>query len=190
MTNFIHQQYINDLSLCDKIIDFHRMCPVKKQGRTYGGINTAVKKSTDCDLTLIQDLSKEYVNELQLVTNAYKKQFDQCDAGGTPWGITDGINVQYYAPSEAYFGWHCERGSGADPISSRHLAFMTYLNDVDDAGETEFLYQGIKIQPKKGLTLIWPVDWTHTHRGIASPTQDKYIVTGWYNFVQKQLNGE
>jgi hypothetical protein len=59
---------------------------------------------------------------------------------------------------------------------------MTYLNDVDDGGETFFYYQDLKIKPKKGLTLIWPVDWTHTHCGIVSPTQTKYIVTGWISF--------
>jgi hypothetical protein len=58
---------------------------------------------------------------------------------------------------------------------------MTYLNDVPRGGETEFLYQGIKVEPKKGLTLIWPADWTHTHRGLPAPT-DKYIITGWLNF--------
>ena len=57
---------------------------------------------------------------------------------------------------------------------------MTYLNDVTDGGETEFMYQKLKIKPKKGLTLIWPADWTHTHRGIPSMTQVKYIATGWY----------
>ena len=60
---------------------------------------------------------------------------------------------------------------------------MTYLNDVTDGGETEFLHQGLKVQPQKGLTLIWPADWTHTHRGVASPTQEKAIVTGWFNYV-------
>ena len=41
----------------------------------------------------------------------------------------------------------------------------------------------IKLKPKKGLTVIWPAEWTHTHRGIASMTQDKYIVTGWLCLV-------
>jgi hypothetical protein len=62
---------------------------------------------------------------------------------------------------------------------------MTYLNDVNDQGETEFYHQNIKIKPEKGLTLIWPADWTHTHRGITSPSENKFIVTGWYNFYQK-----
>jgi hypothetical protein len=62
---------------------------------------------------------------------------------------------------------------------------MTYLNDVNDGGETHFYHQELKVQPRKGLTLIWPADWTYTHRGIASPTEDKYIVTGWYSYHTK-----
>ena len=59
---------------------------------------------------------------------------------------------------------------------------MMYLNDVTDNGETEFLHQNLKIIPEKGKLVIWPSDWTHTHRGITSTTQEKYIITGWFNF--------
>ena len=60
---------------------------------------------------------------------------------------------------------------------------MTYLNDVNDGGETEYYYQKVKIKPVKGLTLIVPVDWTFTHRGIVSLTETKYIVTGWFSYL-------
>ena len=59
---------------------------------------------------------------------------------------------------------------------------MMYLNDIDDEGGTEFFYQKRKVKPKKGRIVIWPADWTHTHRGVTSMTQEKYIVTGWYSF--------
>jgi hypothetical protein len=52
------------------------------------------------------------------------------------------------------------------------------------SGGTEFLHQELIVQPVKGKSLIWPVDWTHTHRGIPSPTQDKYILTGWFEFLE------
>ena len=61
---------------------------------------------------------------------------------------------------------------------------MTYLNDVTDQGETEWLHQNLKIKPKKGLTIFWPTDWTFVHRGITSPSQEKYIATGWYNYIE------
>ena len=31
---------------------------------------------------------------------------------------------------------------------------MTYLNTVTDGGETEWFHQQIKIQPRKGLTVM------------------------------------
>ena len=60
---------------------------------------------------------------------------------------------------------------------------MTYLNDVTEGGETEWYYQKLKIKPKKGLTVIWPADWTYQHRGIPSKTHHKYIITGWFSFI-------
>jgi hypothetical protein len=61
---------------------------------------------------------------------------------------------------------------------------MIYLNDVTDGGGTEFYHQNLIFQPVKGKALIWPSDWTYTHRGIPSPTQDKYILTGWFEYLE------
>ena len=63
---------------------------------------------------------------------------------------------------------------------------MTYLNDGEDGG-TEFLYQKIASPAKKGLTLIWPANWTHTHRGIISSTNEKIIITGWFSLDNLKL---
>jgi len=60
---------------------------------------------------------------------------------------------------------------------------MTYLNDVYEEGGTEFLCQKLKVDARKGLTLIWPADWTHMHRGVVSRTEEKYIITGWFSFL-------
>ena len=59
---------------------------------------------------------------------------------------------------------------------------MVYLNTVKDGGETQFYFQDHKEKAEQGKLLIWPVDWTHLHRGIPSPTENKYIFTGWYTF--------
>ena len=60
---------------------------------------------------------------------------------------------------------------------------MTYLNTVTNGGGTEFVYQKREIQARQGLTLVWPAHFTHTHRGIPSMTEDKYIITGWLEFL-------
>ena len=92
--------------------------------------------------------------------------------------MTEGANIQWYPPGGGYHSWHCERTS---KFENRCLVWMTYLNDVPNAG-TNFKYQNITTPPKKGLTIIWPTDFTHTHSGQISKTHEKYIITGWFNF--------
>jgi hypothetical protein len=96
------------------------------------------------------------------------------------WSLQDGFNIQKYKPKQAFHGLHCER-SGLNSCK-RHLVFMTYLNDIKQGGETEFYYQKFKIKPEKGLTVIWSADWTFTHKGHTTIDEDKYIITGWYEF--------
>ena len=60
---------------------------------------------------------------------------------------------------------------------------MNYLNSVKEGGETAWHHQKLKVKPEKGLTVIWPVDWTFTHKGYTTINEDKYIITGWYNFT-------
>lgn len=57
--------------------------------------------------------------------------------------------------------------------------FTTYVNDVTDGGGTEFHYQRIVTAAVKGKTVIFPAALTHLHRGVMSPTQHKYLLTGW-----------
>ena len=185
--SFIYQSYISDLSLCDRIIQAYWDTPDKPQGEVgavseSGIVDKTIKDSVD--ILLEGALKDDYFSQLRPVVDAYKQKYPQCDMY-SPWGVVQNTNIQYYKPGGGFFAWHTERTIGADRlIASRHLVFMTYLNDVTDGGETEFQLQGVKVQPRKGLSLIWPADWTHTHRGITSPTQEKFIVTGWFNFLR------
>jgi hypothetical protein len=95
----------------------------------------------------------------------------------TSWSI----RCQHYRPGGGFKLPHFERSNYAN--TTRMLVWMTYLNDVTDGGGTHFLYQKHTFEAKKGRTLIWPPDFTHTHVGVVSPTQHKYIITGWMNYV-------
>lgn len=181
LDNFMGAWYLDDTSICDRLIDFHKNSPNQHQGTIGKGVNPSVKDSTDVELK--DDIVMiEYFDQLKLVTAEYIKKYPWCN-GYNPFALTQVALVQHYKPTSAYFGWHSERIGTREIATTRHLVFMTYLNDVDDGGETEWFHQNLKIKPEKGLTVIWPTDWTFTHRGVASPTQDKYIVTGWFNFI-------
>lgn len=188
MENFIYQQYLDDLSICDKLIEYHRNDKEKSYGELYNSKGESIvepdkKFSIDSRLDPLSDMMREYAVPLQKVVNGYIEKYPWCNEYA-PWGVIDVTNIQYYpAGAGGFKTWHTERGNGSGIMVSRHLVFMTYLNDVTDEGETEFFHQKLKIAPRKGLTVIWPVDWTYTHRGIVSPTQDKYIITGWFNFM-------
>jgi hypothetical protein len=185
--NFIGAWYFEDLTVCDEIISHFKLNPNKSLGKQYVpavkqlSVIPEIKDSIDCVFEKETELFQRYIKNLQCIVHEYIKKFPWCDQYD-PWTIAETVNIQYYKPGAGYHGWHTERSTATSPNSSRHLVFMTYLNDVEDSGETEFINQKIKIKPRKGLTLIWPADWTYTHRGITSLTQEKYIVTGWFSF--------
>ena len=185
MDNFIHRAYLSDTSVCDELIQMFTASDGKVLGCTAEGVNRDIKASTDITFNAKEikysPALVKYFSMLQKVCDQYIKLYPACDSYA-PWGV-ENFNIQHYAPNEGYFSWHCERGNSQRTLTRRHLVWMTYLNDVQDAGGTEFLHQKEVVQPRKGLTLIWPVDWTYTHRGIPSPTEHKYIITGWYDYV-------
>ena len=94
------------------------------------------------------------------------------------------FNIQKYNPGDHFSHLRCERTS----LNSLHrlFAFMTYLNDVEQGGKTNFDYYGIKVKPEIGKTLIWPAEWTHAHTGEVLKSGTKYIVTGWLHFPVKE----
>ncbi len=92
-----------------------------------------------------------------------------------------GFKIQKTKPSEGYHIWHCEN---ANPLNkTRCISFILYLNDIEQGGETEFLYLSKRVQPKAGRLLIFPAGFTHCHRGNPPLSGDKYIATGWMEYV-------
>jgi len=67
------------------------------------------------------------------------------------------------------------------------LVFLTYLTDNPDGG-TYFKYQDIYCPAIKGLTLIWPADFTFTHCGVVDYNLPKHIITGWFSYHGQQHN--
>ena len=190
MNNFIHEDYIADVNICDGLIKwYHRNKKYHYKGvlgSESGGkeIDITRKHSTDFSFenekTATVGVVDAYNKELQIILNRYLDIYSFANKVD-PFKIIERVNIQHYKPTEGYRTFHCERGSKTRYLM-RYLVFQTYLNTVEDGGETEFFYQQYKCKAVKGKTLIWPVDWTHTHRGIVSPTEDKYIITGWYSF--------
>ncbi len=185
---FIHGCYIPD-RICDDLVHYFDEHPDRHVSGKILDVNDNLavdnnrKTSTDIGFDILHDeednrLCRPYLSVLNLCIKEYEYKYDRARWIAS-YGITEGLNLQKYEPGEGYKNWHCERNGLKD--QTRCLVFMTYLNDVPDGG-TEFLYQQMCSPAKKGLTLIWPSDWTHTHRGQISETTKKYILTGWLNY--------
>jgi hypothetical protein len=122
-----------------------------------------------------------YYAELQRCLQQYVEQHPMLKQVGL-YRVTESPAIQHYRPGGGFKLPHFER-SGYD-TTTRMLVWMTYLNDVKDGGGTHFVYQKHTFEARKGRTLIWPSDFTHTHVGVVSPTEHKYIITGWMNYVR------
>ncbi len=187
-SSFIGGWHIDE-KVCDDLISYFKANKHRaKQGATYfkdiSKTNNDVKESLDINFDTRQEhtiapILNTYLGKLQETLFLYLEKFRH--ANHVEKFKAEHFNLQWYRPGGGFKKWHCERCGTHD--SDRHLVFMTYLNDVTDGGATEWKYQKLKIQPRKGLTVVWPTDWTHTHRGLPSKTQDKYIMTGWLNFI-------
>lgn len=127
--------------------------------------------------TVNRDLSHEFDQYLHACFLDYLREYGQLTSA--PLISTD-QKLQRTEPGGGYHVWHYENQGAFH--SQRTLVWAIYLNDIpENEGETEFLYQKRRIQPKRGTCVIWPAAYTHVHRGNPVYTHNKYILTGWYN---------
>jgi|TARA_B100001094_G_C18179880_1_gene800252 hypothetical protein len=114
--------------------------------------------------------------------NCYNQYITKYDLTQTTTHTLDGyVKIQKTVPGQGYHVWHWEQ----DSVHHGHrlLLVMLYLNDVEEGGETEFLYQGIRVKPKQGSIMICPGSFTHTHRGNPPLTGEKYVMNTWAVYI-------
>ena len=179
--SFVSGWYIDE-KICDDLIQlFKDNKEHQKVGVSGGPFNVQKNVKDSIDLGIHPDWDEPrfvaYKNALKECVQLYQNEYPEVK-GFNAFGMTEGANIQYYSPGGGYFAEHCERTS---KMESRCLVWMTYLNSVPNAG-TNFKYQKLTTPAEKGLTLIWPTDFTHTHSGQISDTHEKYIITGWFGY--------
>ena len=183
MEDFILTDKVDE-GVCKNLINifecnskFHFEGQVSGTGGEYDHVDISQKKSTDLELSNFTfPVIQEYYNLLQKILVGYLQSYPEVNTLPTFTATT--ARIQKYDKDGHFNSWHHERGSGN--TQKRCLVYMTYLNDVEEGGETYFKYQNKKIKPEVGKTIIWPSDWTHTHKGVSPKSGFKYIATGWY----------
>ena len=184
--HFIGCWNLENNNLCEEITNFFEQNKnLQKPGASGMGMNTKIKKSTDIkidpnDLEKPQfEIFKQYINELHKCFLDYQNQWPFLKSMIKTVDVP-AFNIQKYSSGGHFASIHSERTT----LNTLHrlFAWMTYLNDVEDGGQTNFKHYGIKIKPEVGKTLIWPAEWTHAHTGEVLKSGKKYMITGWMHF--------
>lgn len=185
--HFIGSWYIDEKPL-DELIDYFNSSHVKHTpGKLENGQLDKTKK--DCIELLVTpkeieegqlDIFRKYLKEIISCFNDYRDEWPFL-SNKNPKIYIGPLLIEKFLVSGHHSEYHCDRMN----ILSSHkaLSWITFLNDVKDGeGFLEFKHFNCSIQPKKGLTLIWPSDWTHIHRQNILKTQDKFIAKGCFQF--------
>jgi hypothetical protein len=170
-------------NMIDNYVNYFNKC--EQQGAVY---------SREVDKTLVEDSSIDTIRDMnvpmtynnkpfidmffQEIYSLYTQKYSYLKQLATH-NILE-VKIQKTKIGGGYHIWHCENSKMKS--RNRILAFMAYLNDVAEGGETEFLYQRCRFKPEKNTMLVWPAQFTHVHRGNPPLSNDKYIITGWVEY--------
>lgn len=175
---------------CKHLINRYETDPISLEVRNSGatiGYNgfqaLKVKQSEDIHITkykefeiedktlslALEKLLRNYVDHLCDNLNPYFTELTQVDYEDS------GFQIQKTTP-HGFYNWHC------DAFKTRFFTYIFYLNDVHNAGETQFA-NGRKVKPEEGKALLFPAGWEYLHRGIAPVDEIKYIATGWVSAI-------
>lgn len=184
MTDFIEEYKCSD-NICDDLIEFYKQNKNLHSEGLVGMGNLDKNKKDSIDLSILSNDNPEPIdNYKKFIWDSvydYVEKYSMLKDVAA-FSIKESINIQKYPIGGGFKVWHCEREGQLSTSIKRLLVFMTYLNDVEDGG-TEFKYYNKIIKAEKGKTIIWPSDWTHTHRGQTSHTKEKMIITGWLSHL-------
>jgi len=182
--SFIFEQ-INSLSqeFCSEIIErFENAKDEQYEGRIgqRADQDSSIKKSTDLVVSGKEnwkDVDRALFRSLGLAIKEFRENYPFFKGPFKDMGY----GIQRTNAGEHYH-WHIDGGS--HEFSHRQLVAIWYLNDVaGPGGETEFLFQNIKVKPEIGKLILFPPFWTHEHRGVTLDNGVKYIATTWVVFA-------
>jgi len=148
---------------------------IKKEDSTYflGEENTYFS----ADILLL----KEFAEIMWVCYDIYAEEYGILE-GVARHKIAHIVRVQKTEPGQGYHVWHCD--NAGRNTANRLLVVSLYLNTIEEGGETEFLYQSIRVPPVEGTLVFFPAGWTHPHRGNPPLKGSKYILTTWLEYIE------
>ena len=131
-----------------------------------------------------EDVQMLLLDKMQEYLAKYKTMFSIDDKVWPPQLAFEQFRIKKYEPNgKDEFAFHVDVGNHA--TARRFLVFFWYLNDVEEGGETEFLYANLKVQPKKGTLLVHPAGFPYYHKGNVPISDDKHVLISWLSYTPK-----
>lgn len=164
---------------CRAMIRQFEKDPHKGPGITMGGLNVAVKDSTDLCLSSHESwktFDEILCKSIGVIWIRFLEHLKRCDMRiDLHSGFRDnGYNIKKYEKGRGHYDWH--QDSHIYPNANNHRAFtiLWYLNTVKEGGETCF--RNRTISPVQGKALIFPSTFTYMHKGCMPVSGPKYII--------------
>lgn len=187
--HFISSWSINEENL-DEIVEYFNL---SHENHAQGAYKTGLidKTKKDCiELSIKPKVVDEkklnfffnYLNKIKICYEDYIKQWGYLQNNSQKIYIGS-IKIEKYLLSGHNKEYQCDRND----IHSSHksLSWITFLNSIEkEEGYMNFKYFDYSVQPKKGLTLMWPSDWTHMNNHDVMKTQDKFSIRGNIQFTE------
>ena len=176
ISNFIETYKIpNDI--CENFIKYHKKNKEYKRKGTIKNDVMNLKEKDSTDVFFYNESKQDFiVNFFKLLATFVNHYMNKYEIGGLLHSAQS-HKIQHYKKNKGYFKKHYEKFNLQEV--NRELVYMLYCNDVKNGG-TNFPFQNIKTECKKGSLIIWPAFFTHPHQGIISKDKEKYIATGWF----------
>lgn len=171
-----------DPSVCDKIIELfeqdeqHHVHTHTDGFRSFKEVNITTTPGWE-------DVQKLLGEKALTYTDAYKQVFNLPDYAWQEPHAFEQFRMKRYLPNdEDCFGPHVDVGD--HDSARRFLVFFWYLNDVEEGGETVFLFdEKIAVKPKKGSLMMFPPMWTHPHEAMKPISGPKFIIGGYLHYI-------
>lgn len=183
LDDFVYEEKLIDDEICDQLVQWyvdnkelqHEACsknPDTDQNEVRPDVLLATRSWLNGDAW---DL---LYNSINISVSRYITQ-----TKGWPWQYeieSKDYSIREYQKGEGLFDAHID--TATEKTYNRMVAFILYLNDVEEGGETEFIYTGKKVKPTKGKVLMFPCNYLFPHQGNIPLSNNKLIATAFlYN---------
>ena len=161
---------------------------IKKMSICYN--SRGVKTCSACDCQRLDIMQHHEFNEpFQKVISKFQQTIEQykkdCNLYKNQWPKTyryENLRIKrFLCDTNQQHDTHVDVGNV--DTAKRFLAFLVYLNDVEEGGETNFLGINKKLKPKRGRGIIFPPLWMVPHQGQPTISEDKYIFSTYLNYI-------